>query len=272
MVTTIRRPLGYVPNQVDRKDKAFGSEFGLELQQQVPDELQLAPVESVPLPTQAAQSCVGYSVAGVIDDLWALAKLKLERPSAGFIWWVSRKRHGAEKQDTGTYIRTSLQAARKVGYCEESRWPSLGGKDLEMYDVQPNRLAFKHANDQKMSALSFTHIFETGHKRVDAIKLALYSRFGVVVGMMVDSAFMQWNGVGTIAPPSGRDLRGGHAMRCGGRSARYDKEGLWLPGTWGPEYGAGGWHHVSWDAVASDKVVDVAVIKAPPKFTAEEVA
>lgn len=260
-----RHLLGYVPNRADARDAAFGVDA--DLVAEVPEAFALLPDDAVPMIVQAAQSCVGFSVGGIIHDMWIAedpvrwSPLDL-MPSPSFIWRASRLRHEAEEENVGTYLRTAFQALRKVGYCQEYKWRSLDGKDLELFDKQPATLAFHAASDQKMTSLSYTHVLETGARRVDAVKRALASRRGIVIGMMVDSAFMRWNGVGTIDPPKGSDLVGGHAMRA----TRYDSEGLWLPGTWGPLYGAGGWHHISWAAIASDKVVDVVAVKAPPKF------
>lgn len=212
---------------------------------------------------QNAQSCVGFSIAEALYAAWRFQGIEEpELASPLFIWWVSRKVHAVNALDSGTYIRTAIKQLVNVGFCPEKVWPSLDGKDLELFDMQPSRLAFRAAYDQRLSTLEYFRVTGTGDELVRSWQAALNHGCPIVFGMPVHENYLELK-EHVYNTPKGA-LLGGHAQCALG----YDKLGPYGPGTWGPEFGRHGWWHLSWEFVAK-YASDMWALRVPPYFSTE---
>ncbi len=80
-------------------------------------------------------------------------------------------------------------------------------------------------------------------KTMDAIKRALVQHGTLVVGTPWMNSWFTPNPDGTLPPAD--YIVGGHAITCDG----YDATGIWLPNSWGLQWGRGGKCRMPWYAV-----------------------
>lgn len=211
---------------------------------------------------QHAESCTGFAIAAGLYASWVAGGVRSPQlASALFIWWNSRKQHGAESLNMGTYIRVAFKQLRTIGFCPESAWKSLNGYDFSNCDVQPPRSAFRAAYDQRMTDLEFYRIGSTGDERVAAWKTALSQECPVVFGMPVARNYITLKEHDAFEANEG-DIIGGHAQCALG----YDAKGPFGPGTWGSDFGNDGWWHLSWDFVIAN-AMDQWAFRAPQYFS-----
>lgn len=211
---------------------------------------------------QFAESCVGFAIAEALLASWKAQGVEDPKlASASFIWWNSRKQHGAELSNRGTYIRIGFQQVRNIGFCPEDDWPSLNGQDFANYGVQPPRSAFRAAYDQRLSDLEFYRVGSSGSDRVMAWKAALSQDCPIVFGMPVAQNYLDLGAHHAFDRNRGKII-GGHAQCALG----YDEDGVYGPGTWGYGFGNDGWFHLSWDFVIYN-AMDQYAVRAPQYFS-----
>lgn len=262
------RPTGYIQDLPDPRDRMLES---------VPPGVLFGSTDNLPdtftgladgydlILRQEAESCTGFAAAEALLASWLYRGIPdPELASPLFIWWNARKMHGAEKLNSGTYLRFVLRQMRKVGFCPNTVWKGTEWEDAWNFSRKPSRLAFKHAIDQKLTDLEFYRIGGVGDERMLSWKRALSSGNPVVFGVPVERDFFDWNGSGYIDGPSHSKpaIVGGHAM-C---ALAYTPEGVYGPQSYGRTWGRQGWFYLSWDYILNWGM-DQWAFKAPQYFS-----
>jgi hypothetical protein len=203
----------------------------------------------------SAEQCVGAALAQGCQVQLSAEGMKPTLPSAGFIWWNSRLKHGDEELNVGTYIYTGVEVASELGLPPDADWPIS-----EMswnFAKRPASIAYTHAFDAKLDV----KMYGVGQSR-DEVRAAV-GIGPVIFGTMVSRAFTELGPHSDpVKPPDGADIAGGHAMTIVG----YDEWGVKVPQTWGTGVGNAGWYYLSWDYVLSDLTSEIVVVRYVPKI------
>ena len=235
------RGLGYRPDPHDPTRPRYGLPSSALV---LPDKLDLT--EHAPgVEDQGGESCVGFGLAEVAYGKQSIEGFTPVYPSPGFIWWNSRKRHGDEALNVGTYPSVAVQTLNDLGLCPEEDWPIKGM--AWKFAERPPHIAYTHAYDARFDVQSL--LLDADERQV---KSAMATHGPLAFGMPVHEGYLDRGAVG--------EYKGGHYQAVFG----YDAEGLYVQGSWGRYWGNAGWAKISWDyflEVASD----VACFKFMPK-------
>lgn len=255
---------GYVQDLPDARDRLVEGNITLFGSESPPDEFHdLAEVFGIHV-EQDGESCVGFSILEALYASWrAQGIVDPKLASALFIWFNSRKTHGDETNNSGTYIRMAFRQMQRLGFCSESEWPSLDGKDLQRFAVQPPRAAYRAAYDQKMTDLEYYRVKGLGQERELSWKRALSTKHPIVFGVPIERSFFDYRGDGYIPLPDiNAPIVGGHAMCALG----YDATGVYGPQTWRKSWGRNGWFYMTWEYIR-EAALDQWAVKAPQYFS-----
>lgn len=254
-------PTGYIPDIRDKRDKPIRMSM---MSRVMPPPAYHGLAERMDRrENQLAESCVGFAAAHALYAAWRARGIdKLEFPSPLFIWSNARHAHGAQRLNSGTYIRLAMRRMRALGYCPNSAWDGLRGRDMMEFSSQPPLAAYRAANDQKLTDLQYYRIDAEGDaQRFDWMR-SLSSNSPVVFGIPVSRSFMAYDGKGYLQSPSVFEtMLGGHAMCALG----YDEEGVYGPNSW-PGWGDDGWFRMSWKFI-EEWSMDKWAIVAPDYFS-----
>lgn len=254
------RPQGYLPDPQDERDIPLAAiPLGVTVPPARHDALARAYDQVL---IQSAESCVGFGVAIGLYASWKASGIEApELPSATFLWWNARNRHGMQRRNSGTYIREAFRQYNRIGVCPEYAWPSLGGQDLLLATRKPSPIAFRAAYDQRAGAAGYYRL--AGRNPDQEFMSAISNGFPVVFGMPIARNYMELGEHRAFQENEG-PIVGGHAQCALG----YDEDGIFGPGTWGPGWGNRGWFHLSWSFVRR-ATLDRWAIRAPDYFSNE---
>lgn len=236
--------LGYIPDPEDPRDLVYGldREVG---EEEPPDECteMLDRKHYVSILRQGgSEACTGTSTAGAYRT-WLSANGKpAHLPSSLWLWTLGRKAIGAERENTGTYLRAVFKGAFGVGFCPEEVWPSDNMARDFAKDPTDDPRTFRAAFDGR--AFGYYRINGQHETRIRNIKRAIWRRCPVVYGTGVSRA---WQGLGRhdapVDPPSAAKVIGGHAMYW----LAYTRDGVIGPNSYGTDFGNGGLWYASWE-------------------------
>lgn len=227
-----RRGAGCLVEQPDGRDLDIDA-LGL-ASSDVPLSFSLAAHEP-PIRNQGStNTCVAQALAAAIDIRESLAGLPHDPVSELSIYWNSRRLHGSQMIDAGTYVRTACESLRHVGACPRQYWP-WSKRHLSMHR-RPGTEAYMKAHPRRGGR--YYRIAEQGEARLLAIRSAISSGFPVVFGTTITDAFQRSDGAWLIDRPNlvVETPVGGHAMVLTG----YDTESFRTLNSWGTRWrGAG---------------------------------
>lgn len=207
-----------------------------------------------------AGSCVPTSLSKVVQSHWRIrGDEDPPLPNILAIFWQSRKSHGAEDRDEGTYPRHALGAMRTYGFCLESEYPYSDDPKKILSPVPPKvyRASYDQANQ-----LEYYRISDDADDRKEEMKLALEQMRPFNLAIPVDDAFRVCDGV---TPYTYRgNLLGWHYIAAYG----YDDRGLLCLNSWGDLWGDGGFFILSWE-MALYVARDPYVITFVPRVSVE---
>ena len=233
------RSFGYIPDPHDPTRPRYGLPSSALV---LPDKLDLTK-HAPPVAAQGGESCVGFGLAEVAYGKQSLEGLDAVYPSPGFIWWNSRKRHGDEDLDVGTYPSVAVQTLNDLGLCPEEDWPI---KDMAWkFAERPDVICYKHAYDARFDVRSL--LLDADKQQV---KSAMVTHGPLAFGMPVHEGYTEL-GTHDLVRGAVGDFKGNHYQAVFG----YDVEGVYVLGSWGRYWGNAGWAKISWDyflGVASD--------------------
>lgn len=253
-----RLGLGWIPDEDDGRDHTFRS---MRSTKELPESASCRHLLGPVLHQSSLGSCVAHAVA---KGIWANhAKQGVQSPkliSRLATYYLARATHGAEKCDTGTYIRAAFQILNVFGFCAESYWPY----DIKKFNQSPPTNAFRYSFDQRRPT-EYVRIDSYGDQRVRDVKQALADGFPVIFGTDVSSAFVVGNftTVPVDPPLPNEPLAGGHAMIIGG----YDSVGYDVMNSWGESWGWAGWFKMSTEYLVWEETRDFWIVKSCPLYS-----
>jgi len=176
-------------------------------------------------------------------------------------YYLSRAQHSAVHLDEGTYLRTLFTAIDKLGYPPEDSWPYLHDKVNGEYrwSIMPATDAFMSAHDQR-TPVRYYRIYQSGYKRITAIKRAISEGRTVSFGALITNKFIRGD-FDIAVPPEDKDaIAGGHAMLVVG----YDSRSFDIVNSWGTDWKDGGYCKFSYDYIVSSYCRDFWVVENSP--------
>lgn len=206
--------------------------------------------ERTPISNQfAIGSCVANAVMDAMELLMPARNVR--QLSRLFAYWVSRRSHGDDCRDDGTYIRACFEEVRDVGVCLESTYPYDGraAEDGGRVNDRPTLAAYNEAYDHRIEA--FRAIRGTPKRRILDVKAAIDNKQPVVVAFALGN---EWNDVDARDVAHGAPVRitGHHAMVIVGYRELADGT-FWflIRNSWGTGWGRKGYAWVTADYVGS---------------------
>lgn len=234
------RKLGYIPDAPDRRDEVFSTPPNQDI---APAAMSLRSFVGPILDQNPLEACVNNAYAQgrrLIErrnDPMASEWPELISRLAGH--YNSRAQHGGTDTDGGTYCRTTVHQANKLGHVRESLWPY----DPKQVNVRPPLSVYQVARDDRET--NYYRIFQEGFARRDPIRQAISRGMPILFGTSVGHRFLSLTGHELIGKPAGESIAGGHAMLGVG----YNEKGLEIVNSWGTGWGDGGYGRLSWEYV-----------------------
>jgi len=198
-------------------------------------------------------SCVANATCDALEILLGLEKAKVVQLSRLFLYWNARNYNSDTLNDNGTYIRFAFQAIKEHGVCSESEWPYSDGNDrkgVAWYKKRPSLRCYENSDSNKITEAY--RIDESGHKRLNAIDIALHAGHPVVFGTPVGKQLQAYRGEEMdLTPPS--SSIGGHCMVIVGMENLPDGRRRYrIRNSWGTSWGQSGrcWFdesYIAWD-------------------------
>lgn len=220
MPTFLRRRTGWKPDLPDIGGDGKSRDFSFEklglVRAAAPSSLRPYVVEV--LDQANTNSCVAHAweqafrIRGRIAGGPWVAQWGSRLGSRLFGYRNSRRTHGEENVDQGTYLRSYAKAVNVFGRPPEEAWPFLPLR----VNWTPKWNAYRLAFDSSLSAgpHAYYRIDAVGSSRAAAVRAALAAGYPVVFGTRVSQAFLNAGpSSGVLHPePDPRKWVGGHAM------------------------------------------------------------
>lgn len=189
----------------------------------------------------ATNACCGFAMRYAFETLVAnrvVAAHNEPTPSfsSAFVYWNARQEHGESQHDGGTYLRSCLKSANKLGIASEALCPW----EPERVNARPNWRAYRDAFAMR-TRVGYARIFQHDEVRVRVIKQSIRAGHPVLVGLPVTERFMRMQSDEVTGRPTMAEVVGGHAMCIVG----YNERGFEGPNSWGSAWGNGGWFTLS---------------------------
>lgn len=226
-MSTMRKLHGYRRDPTDPRDYAFES-LPAALRAAAPNaDHELTIVTPIGDQGQLG-SCVGNAVADAMEIMAGTS----EQLSRLFVYYNSRKSHGEEHADSGTFPRNALASLKSLGICRESTWKY----DESRFAEQPGPEAYVEARDR----LDVAYYRAT---TVDQIALAIRANHPVVIGGDVGTAFENAGPNDVLDVPT--DSLGGHCTLLVGVRTVHGVEQFKLRNSWSTAWGNQGYAWVT---------------------------
>jgi C1A family cysteine protease len=202
-------------------------------------------------------SCVANATCDALEIVMGLeSSVFLTQLSRMHLYWLARAADGTTTKDDGTYIRSALRQANKVGVCAEDEWPYAPAM---VFQPPPIRATVR-ASENKIAG--YYRIDSTGRARLDDIAWAIRANHPVVFGTKVGKNWDAYApGAEALLPPDPKDkTAGGHAtiltgvIQQGGRYRFLDRN------SWGDGWGEGGHAWLDEDYLTWGKTGDIWVL------------
>ena len=155
-----------------------------------------------------------------------------------FLYYMARAADGTTDMDAGTYLRSLLDSARRVGYPAERFWPYKP----ERFALRPNDSAVRAAFDQ-ISGLTYHKLRSHGAQRSFDLRALLAAGYTVIFGTRVSNRFAAYGPESPpLTPPTANEtILGGHALLLAGYGPSYF-DGVNSHGT---AWGRNGWFQMT---------------------------
>jgi hypothetical protein len=148
-----------------------------------------------------------------------------------FAYYLARSAVGQAKYDGGISFRSFFWALHQYGFIAERDF--MWGYDVERVNEAPPTAAYQRAYDLRSPTRYWA--IEQDAQRIELVKRAIATGYGVCIGLMVDQDFLDWRVDPTtpLDPPSAANLSVGHAMLLEG----YDGDAFTVVNSWGKGFG-----------------------------------
>ncbi len=197
-------------------------------------------------------ACTGFGLATVAHVLLRQRQVApdAERVSSRMLYELARRYDEWPGEDyAGSSARGAMKGWHHHGVCSRELWPdSVAGPGEPLTDVRA-----EDARDRPLGAY-----YRVNHKDVVALHSALAEARVLFASALVHTGWQAVEADGEIAFSD--QQRGCHAFAI----VAYDRRGLWIQNSWGPDWGRGGLGHLSYDDwLANGTDVWVARLAAP---------
>lgn len=185
---------------------------------------------------QDTQACCGHGWGHAIQlrGLFQFPDDSFEMAAPRYNYGVGRIFEGEAYVDNGTTLSAVGEALAQLGFPTETSCPWDQALIDEPLDLDVLKASFAQID------LKWHRIVEVGAERRAAIQRLLNAGVPIVIGQRVDERYMHYSsGLYMLEGP----VLGGH---CTAMEFSYDPEGVWLVGSYGPDWGVGGKVKVSW--------------------------
>lgn len=199
-------------------------------------------------------SCVGQAIATSVFLRAKACDAPIPRPSASAIYSIARLLDdpGKSLHDNGSRPALALRGATIYGLVTETRWPLVEAN----INAMPPLDVFVHG--QLAKVVDYYRVPKDG--AAHAVKAALSRGYFPCFAMQIDEAFESLTTFDVYQGLTGPSL-GGHYQCIVG----YDDEAFIVAGSWGPEFGEGGFVRVAQSFINSGAVSDILVPTIVPK-------
>ena len=210
----------------------------------------------VPILDQGQEgACTGFGLATVIHYLLHTRRVVPDRDevSPWMLYNMARRYDEWPGENyEGASARGAMKGWHKHGVCALSSWPKE--------DRNPDRYRVRFADALRRPLGAYLRV---NHKDVIAMHTAI-SEVGILYATA--SVHNGWDNpgrTGAIEYDPKAEISGGHAFAI----VAYDKDGLWIQNSWGPDWGRGGFARLTYDDwLAHGTDVWVARLGAPIEF------
>ena len=186
---------------------------------------------------KSTSTCVSHAFMHAVILKERRDGLPFDQPSVLFPYWNSRKEHGGQWFDSGTYLYTLGTALRKFGTPSEQFWKF--GQFSGRVNRRPNWRAHRKAHPRRGG--KYVRIYETGEDRVPAVQQALLNGYDVAFGTRLGKSFVANDGPILVdKPPPSEAIVGNHAMLIIGWQHFGGKRYFRVLNSWGRDWRDGG--------------------------------
>ncbi len=205
----------------------------------------------------STSTCVANAFLHGILMKEARGGFQFDQPSRLYPYWHSRKEHGGQWFDSGTYLHTLATALRKFGAPSERYWKF--GTFSTRVNRRPNWTAMRKAHPRRDGR--YVRIYQTGVDRINAIKQTLLNGHDVAFGTRVAKSFQPSFGVHYIERPAATDpVAGNHAMLIIGWTMREGRLWFRVLNSWGSGWRNSGLCWMSAEYITWNRTTDLHVI------------
>jgi len=192
---------------------------------------------NVPILDQGFEgACTGFGLATVVHYLLNIRKTDPDarQVSPRMLYEMAKKYdEWPGEAYEGSSARGAMKGWHKHGVCLHEKWPYLTKPPID------RRLTDERAREARARPLGA--YFRVNHKDLIAMHSAITETGILYATSMVHEGWDQITQKGHI-PYRSKKL-GGHAFAI----VAYDKDGLWIQNSWGPDWGAGGLARITYD-------------------------
>lgn len=268
MVMTLEFGTGYIPDIPDIRDLTL-SEVKTEV---APEAITVTEEKLVdnrkwcsPIFNQSTQgSCTGASAVAMFEYMQRKAKLRHVDGSVAFVYYNSRVIAGFNvASDTGSYIRSTIQAICEDGVAEEKRFPY----DPKKWNVKPSEEVYRKASNFK--ATKYIRLDDGTPNLIQRMKSMVATGYPLNFGFAVYDCIKDITSKVPVIPfPAKTEKQnGGHAVIIVGydddapsRNARDKNEtkGAFLcQNSWGTAWGLKGFFYIPYKYFETGLALDV---------------
>ncbi len=229
-----RRALDALPDTVDFRDKLFDPTLV-----EVPVELPLTRyLRHKPEILDQGQegACTGFGLAAVANYLLSTRRRARDRTlvSARMFYEMAKRYDEWPGEDyDGSSARGAMKGWHKHGVCTEEDWPYAEQTDDR--EATPERLTA--ARQRPLGAY-----YRVNHKDLVAMHCAITEAGILYATGLVHEGWSRLRRDGSIPWEGAEEIQGGHAFAI----VAYDREGLWIQNSWGPDWGRGGFARIGY--------------------------
>ena len=263
----MRESYGWLRDLPDIRDftlttlERSGLDLGLGELGELPDKYDIGLNHSLPAIGNQGKlgSCTAWAGTYMYQAFLSVAGSGKADLSKLFLYKVARNLLGS-KGDTGSYLRTTVQALRLFGVPPQQYYPY----DISKFDDEPG--AFLYAMAQNYQAETYLRLDPQGTTPDNvllAIKSNLAANRSCVFGFIVYDSISDASGKVPMPTNSDRKL-GGHAVCAVGYDDHFEISGaekksvgaVKFACSWGAEWGEGGFGWIPYDYIRAGLAVD----------------
>ncbi len=214
-------------------------------------------------------ACTSFSGCAILEYYIKKSGKRNMNLSERFLYRVTRRILGWENEDSGAFLRTTMQALQRFGTCEEDFWKY----SVKNYNDEPDSFVYGMADD--FAALTYMRLDSKGISRkriLDRVKFMINNEIPIMFGFTVyDHAINSSSRTGKIPYPHKNDKKaGGHAVVITGfddnKKIKNYNDGkttvgaIQIRNSWGKNWGSAGYGWLPYEYILKKKSNDFWVL------------